>query len=82
MHCTICFLEDLSAVLPEPGFEESLIFQLFELRCKDQNHLHKHCCYFQADEVPSTGMSACGLKGNLDCLKEIQQGRDNIVCVS
>ena len=39
------------------------------------------CCY-QTDEIPSTGMSTCHLKEKLDCLREIQQGKDHIVRIS
>ena len=81
LNCTIYFFGDLQAV-SQARFRESLFFQLFVLRCKDWNSLHKDCHYFQAAEVSSMGMQACGLKGNLDCLKKIQQGRDNIVRVS
>ena len=39
----------------------------------------------QADEVPSTGMSACQacvLEEKLNCLKEIKQGKYSIVRIS
>ena len=76
------FFWKISKVVSQARFRESSFFQLFVLRCKDWNGLHKHCHYFQAAEVSSMGMQACGLKGNLDCLNKIQQGRDNIVRVS
>ena len=89
---TLSFLGglDVLAVLPT-GFGESVIFELFVMGCEDLNCLYKHCNnYFPADsiiqdqaaQVTFTGMSACDLKEKLDCLKEIQQGKYNIVCLS
>ena len=75
------FFWKISKQYHKPG-SEKVYFSSYVLRCKDWNGLHKHCHYFQAAEVSSMGMQACGLKGNLDCLNKIQQGRDNIVCVS
>lgn len=72
------------AVLPA-GFGESLILQIFVLKCKDQNSLCKHYNHYfpvkkqnsgliKAAEVTSKGMSVCDLKEKLDYVKEIQQG--------
>lgn len=72
------------------GFRESVIFQLFVMGYEDLNCLYKLCHYFpkgsiiqdQAAQVAFTGMSACDLKEKLDFLKEIQQGKFKIICLS
>ena len=55
-------------------FGESVIFQLFVLGCKDQNHLCKYCHYFPFAKCNSGSSSQCNLYGNVSVWLEIKAG--------